>query len=118
MRKTPLTRKTPMKRGKRPSAKPRPRLRPVSKKRAEEERRYLKTRPAFLLAHPHCERCKHNLATEVHHRAGREGKLLNDARHFMAVDRGCHNWIQKNPNEARDAGWLYEVNQKGEIQRR
>lgn len=45
-------------------------------------------------------------ATDIHHKAGREGKRLNDEHHWLAVSREGHEWIHANPNEARRRGWL------------
>ena len=52
-----------------------------------------------------CSRCG-RAASDVHHKAGREGLLLFDVRHWMAVCRPCHTWIHAHPKEAAQRGWL------------
>jgi len=49
--------------------------------------------------------------TDVHHMRGRIGNLLHDQRYWLAVSRAGHEWIHRNPAEARKHGWLAE---KGE----
>ena len=49
------------------------------------------------------------MVNQVHHKAGREGDLLLDERHWMGVSGWGHDWIGKHGNEARRHGWLYEV---------
>jgi hypothetical protein len=80
-------------------------MRKVSKKRAEQNKEYSKTRLQFISEHEICERCKRP-ADEIHHKAGRNGDRLNDVRDFMSVCRPCHQWIHANPKESREAGWL------------
>ena len=46
------------------------------------------------------------LATEIHHKAGRIGKLLNYVPHWLAVSRKGHEWIHQNPSEAYKRGYL------------
>lgn len=46
------------------------------------------------------------MTTDIHHKAGREGKLLNDERHWLAVSRAGHDFIHQNPGIARAHGWL------------
>ena len=48
--------------------------------------------------------CK-GLATEVHHKKGRIGKLLTDIRYFLGVCRECHNKIELNPTWAKENGY-------------
>lgn len=83
-------------------------MRARSNKRAVQERLYLLLRAIFLREHPRCERCG-GKATEVHHKAGREGWLLCFIEHFMAVCRGCHVYIEAHGREAKERGWKYEV---------
>ena len=94
--------------------------RPNRMSRAEEERQYLKDAKPFkeaLLGTP-CPVAwqvarEVRAITDVHHMAGREGKLLLDKRHWLGVSRWGHDWIRDNPNEARGYGWLYEVDENG-----
>lgn len=45
------------------------------------------------------------LATEVHHKAGRIGKLLNYVPYWLAVSRNGHEWINANPKKALALGF-------------
>lgn len=84
-------------------------MRKVSKKRAKENREYSKRRVVFLREHPFCqvreEPCT-DIATEIHHRDGREGSLLNLEREWFAVCRKCHEHIHQHPGIARANGFL------------
>jgi hypothetical protein len=53
---------------------------------------------------------------DIHHKAGREGyadqwarelgiTLLTDVRHFLALDRKCHEWVEANPAESKRRGF-------------
>lgn len=77
-----------------------------SDKRKVQEAIYSDLRKVFLNQNPRCERNKTHEATEVHHKAGRNGNRLNDISEFMAVCRDCHRYIHENPKEARAKGWL------------
>lgn len=85
----------------------RPYIRKVSKKRAKENREYAKVRKEYLEDNPNCEA---NLlgcttgATDIHHKKGR-GLFLCDPRHFLAVCRNCHCFIEDNPLEAKEMGF-------------
>lgn len=99
MKRTALKRKTPLKRGKG--------LAKVGKHRKPIQAQYLKQRDAFLRKHYWCEaRCARQLASDVHHKQGRVGKLLLDETKWVAVCRRCHDWIHDNPKEATERGWL------------
>ena len=94
-------------------------LRKVGKKRAAQMAKYRQARAAYLLEHPLCEAfCfeenpRPNLATEIHHRSSREGKLLLDEAHWLPICRQCHDAIHiYRVKEARQAGYLYEVTSK------
>ena len=88
-----------------PRAKSKPsRIKPRSKKRSKQEREYSKVRIKFLAENSRCERCR-GLATEIHHRKGRENTLLIAVEYFMAVCRRCHKYIENNPIEAKERGW-------------
>jgi len=84
-------------------------IRKVSKKRAAQNREYKKLRAEYTEKHPYCEArglsCTF-YATDLHHKNHRNGERLNDVSNFMAVCRGCHNWIHAHPAEARAKGWL------------
>lgn len=98
MTRQPLTRKTPL----RCHAK----LRPVSAKRAKENREYTKKRRMFLEANPLCQICQNTFSSEVHHRFGRIGKMLNDLTGFMAICSYCHRRVHEHPKWARENGFL------------
>lgn len=124
MKRTPLKRKTPMKRGgclRRPGdlkyvgpgrQKPRKGLRAVSDRRRRELKEYAERRRSFLslTENQWCPVAagfgKKQRTTDVHHKAGREGKMLNDERYWLAVSRAGHDWIHAHPGMARKAGWL------------
>lgn len=80
-----------------------------SLKRSKEERKYLKIRKEYLLANNLCQAslqavCS-TFSTDVHHIAGRTGDLLNDINNWMAVCRGCHDWIENHPKESIEIGY-------------
>lgn len=81
-------------------------LRRVSAKRAKENREYTKRRKEFLSRHRWCVVYPYEPATEVHHKDGREGSLLNQEELWLAVSRRGHEFIHQHPNEARKRGWL------------
>ena len=87
------------------------------KARSDSEARRMESyRPIAELykrLHPLCEACPkirgvgttdRNPTDDVHHRKGRAGLLLFDIRHYLAVCRQCHQWIQSCPLEARELG--------------
>lgn len=122
MKRTAILRRTP--------------LRKVSSKRSRELREYSKKRKAFLAEHPLCQvwlsrnryrelgqgfyedranKIHSDLmveangcprACDIHHKAGRTGWRLNDESQWMAVSREAHEFIHRNPSEARRRGWL------------
>lgn len=80
-------------------------IKPIAKKRKAELKEYSKLRSVFLSKRKFCEAqlggCM-RIATEVHHKQGRENKMLIDEGKWMAVCRSCHNEIE-NGGE-----WVYE----------
>lgn len=52
-------------------------------------------------------------AVDVHHTRGRTGTLLLDTRFWVPVCRECHNWIQDNPAEARQARLVAPIGKWG-----
>ena len=88
-------------------------IKPYSEKRKRESYTYTKKRKTFLLK-PENKYCpvtstvfnEIHLTTEVHHKAGRKGKLLNYVPFWLAVSRKGHNWIHDNPEEAYQRGFL------------
>jgi hypothetical protein len=77
-----------------------------SEKRKIQEDIYKDLRKVFLNQNPKCERNNTHKATEVHHKAGRNGTRLNDVSEFMAVCRECHSYIHEHPKEARSKQWI------------
>ena len=45
------------------------------------------------------------VSTDVHHMKGRIGDLLLDQTHWLSVCRGCHNWIELQPEQAKQMGF-------------
>jgi hypothetical protein len=84
-------------------------IRKVSLKRAAENRIYLKKRLDFLSL-PSNQTCPitGEQTTEIHHKKGRCGKLFLDETYWLAVSRNGHQWIELNPNEAKQLG--YSIN--------
>lgn len=83
-------------------------IRNRSLKRAKQEREYLKLNREYLEEHPYCEvswMCCGLLATEIHHKKGREVDLLTNVRYFLAVCRMCHQYIELHPIEAKEKGF-------------
>lgn len=79
-------------------------MRRVSPKRAAAVRVYAVLRREFLEANPACVRCD-GFATEVHHAAGRIGRLLTDVSNFRAMCHACHVHATLHPAEAIAQGW-------------
>jgi len=88
-------------------------IKPVSDKRKAETYIYKRLRKAFL-AKPENALCpvarlifnEQKFAKEIHHKAGRKGKLLNYKPLWLAVSRKGHIWIHDNPSEAYKLGFL------------
>lgn len=82
-------------------------LKKVSKVRAKELKTYGQKRKDFLESHKVCQarliQCE-GKAVDVHHSAGRNGKLLNDVSLFIALCRSCHDQIHNKlgAKELRD----------------
>lgn len=78
-----------------------------------KEKVYAKVRKEYLKEHPKCEvsGCTKD-AKDIHHKAGRTGKLLTDTNYFMAVCRGCHLWIESHPVKSRELGYSVSRHKK------
>ena len=83
-----------------------------SKKRGKENREYERLKKQYLTLNPVCEGnvidngvliCSYK-ATDLHHMAGRTGKLLTNTMYFMALCRNCHTWAELNPEKAKAKG--------------
>jgi len=88
-------------------------IKQFSDKRMIENRKYAKLRKEFLSKKENglCPVAKKVFkidvkATEIHHKAGRVGKLLNDTTKWLAVSRVGHCWVHQNPEKARKIGFL------------
>jgi len=81
-------------------------IRRISKKKAEQLRRYTNLRAGFMAFRPTCEKCKKAPATECHHKAGRTGANFLDISTWAALCGRCHREIHNRPGHARAAGWL------------
>lgn len=93
--------------------KPHAPIKPYSEKRKTESFLYTKKRKAFmeLEENKYCFAAKLlfnevHLCTEVHHKAGRKGKLLNYVPYWLAVCRKAHDWIHDNPTKSYELGLL------------
>jgi hypothetical protein len=85
------------------------RIRPVSLKRSKELRLYDKLRVRFLKENPVCSVFPEggsNRSTQVHHRYGRRGDLLNWIDGWISVSQKGHEAIHKSPEWARRMGYL------------
>lgn len=83
-------------------------MRKVSKKQSANLRQYKKVRESYLEYNHDCEAklsdCSYE-ATEIHHKKGRIGNLLQDDTYFLAVCRNCHRWIEEHPKESKELGF-------------
>jgi hypothetical protein len=81
-------------------------IKKVSLKRNLDNKEYLKVRKIFLESLIFCQvkNCK-GLATEIHHKKGRIGKLLTDISYFLGVCRECHSKIELEPMWAKENGY-------------
>lgn len=97
----------------RKASKPRQAIRQKSKKQANLDRAYSVLRKKFLEEHKY-KYCPVALSvfkktipvTDIHHKAGRVGKLYLDVSKWLAVSREGHSYIHENPEEAYSKGWL------------
>lgn len=92
-----------------------PGVKKASDKRAGETKQYLKLRKVFLEANPACmarlEGCTRH-AEAVHHKAGREGRLLLDVSKWLPICNSCHLYVTESSSEAVELG-LSESRHKG-----
>lgn len=85
---------------------------PFAKKARRENPEYKRMRERFMREHPIGQVCVARgihpaPSRELHHYAGRIGRLLCYEPYFIASCVPCHNWIHKeSPREARDIGML------------
>lgn len=86
-----------------------PKISPISDKQKVRLARYRVARDEYMRQHGVCQAqldriCTYK-ATDLHHRAGRVGELLWDTRYFLAVCRGCHQLIEREPAMAKEKGF-------------
>ena len=84
-------------------------LKPVSDKRAKELVEYRKVRDKFLkevkvCQFPDCD----SEQIELHHGAGRVGRLLTDPTYFVALCRKHHRFVEENPLVAKEINLSFE----------
>ena len=79
-------------------------IKQVSSKRQRQNQAYLIMRKMFLETHERCEKCG-GVATDLHHKRLR-GEYFLDSTTFAALCRPCHDWVHRNPKEAKEQGWL------------
>ena len=84
------------------------RIKPLSKKRAKENKTYNELRNVYLNENPLCECCG-NLATEIHHKAGRVGDLLTNTDYFMSICRPCHRMVHDDHNFATENKYIIKI---------
>lgn len=78
-------------------------IKKVSDRRIKRLSEYRKVRDIFLKENNICQfpNCK-SKNVELHHSAGRVGNLLVDKKHFKALCREHHNWIELHPIKAKE----------------
>jgi hypothetical protein len=114
MKKTPLKRKTPLKPSRilQDQSKPksgtltRTKLNKCSVRQSKRLEEYYAAKEEYMKDKVCCEICGNRRELDLHHKAGRIGKLISDKEHFIAICRECHNYIHSHPSEARRNGWL------------
>lgn len=87
----------------------RPRVPQISDKRRLQLVVYDKLRIPWLKGKK-CEVCKNNDASQVHHKAGKEGELLNYVKWWLPTDDECHKRIEMNPEWAKEMGFSISRN--------
>lgn len=80
------------------------RINAISEKMKEQLKEYRIVRDIFMKENPCCEICS-KPSQDLHHKSGR-GKNLCKVDTFMAVCRGCHNFIHNNPKKSRELLYL------------
>lgn len=80
----------------------------VSKKKQALDRLYKILRFKFMTKpeNKYCAVYPNLLSTEVHHKAGRIGKLYLYVPYWLAVSSEGHKYIHDNPKESYKRGWL------------
>lgn len=78
-------------------------IKKVSDRQIKRISQYRNVRDIFLKENPVCQfpNCKSE-NVELHHASGRVGNLLVDKKHFKALCREHHNWVELHPNKAKE----------------
>ena len=98
-------------------ASPMRRIKAITSRRATALRLYAAAKAKHLKEHPNCQKCGYKKDVAIHHKCGRIGSLLHDARYFVTLCRLCHAWVHQFPKDAQATGYLAaagEWNQKPE----
>jgi hypothetical protein len=84
---------------------PAKRIKSVSTKKLAELKDYRVVRDRYLKNNPICEypNCT-SREVELHHRAGRSGKLLCDDTYFCSLCRAHHIWVELHVKESKELG--------------
>lgn len=77
----------------------------VSKKRAAQIREYNKRVKVWKVGKK-CAVYPYLWCVDCHHIRGREGEMLLDERYWLPVSREGHNRIERNPDWAREQGFI------------
>jgi len=88
------------------------RLKSVSRKRQILNKEYSILRKEFLskpenkICYARLPGCTGNDPSKltIHHKRGREGSYFLDITHWIAVCLHCHDWIERNPWQAKELG--------------
>jgi hypothetical protein len=77
-----------------------------SVKRLAEEKLYAQKKKKYLTEHIKCEvKGCNRVSVDLHHKKGREGKMLYNEKFFMGVCREHHSQITNNPYWALENGY-------------
>lgn len=80
----------------------------ISDKRKANLKQYEKLKRVWLKGRKCCYPGCNSLVVDVHHLRGRIGKLLCEQRYWLPLCRPHHDWVGRNPEEARKMGLLCE----------
>lgn len=80
-------------------------MRFATAKRAKDNKTYTKLRKEYLSQNPKCWWCGLP-ATDIHHKLGRVGKLLNDVKNWVGLCRKCHDKAHKERRWAVECGLM------------
>lgn len=85
--------------------KPTKQIAKFSKKHLTSLREYRKVRDVYLKENPICQFPNCNqIASDLHHGAGRVGRFLTDTKYFKGLCRPHHQLIETSPDLAKSLG--------------